>query len=88
MSEKMEWAEKRPGELARDPLTRWAVATLADSFVIVRLEYLAGEGDVETERTEAVQLILHPQTATELGLALLAKGGDLVATPPTGAIRN
>lgn len=81
------WDYKRPGELARDPLTGWSVATLGDSLVITRLEYLANEGSAD-ERTQAVQLLLSPSTASELGRALLSKGERLLATPPPETPRN
>ena len=81
------WEYRSPGELARDPLSWWSVATLKDSVVITRLEFLRDEGK-PTERGEAVQLLLNPTTAAELGRALLSKADGLLDTPPPETLRS
>ena len=86
-NEKDRWDQKSPGELARDPLTWWSVAALKETLVITRLEFLAEEG-MPTEHGAAVQLLLDPTAAIELGRALLSRGESLLATPPPETPRN
>ena len=77
-----EWDYVSPARVKRQPLIKWRIADLGAKYLLVRLDYLDNTGTPESETPAAVQLMIHPDVAIELGRGLLQLGEFLLVSNP------
>jgi hypothetical protein len=75
------------GNLRVFPISGFGIAPVAESSVLLRIQYLRDEA-TRPETPEVVHFVLSPMIAEALASDLAALARKLSASPPSDAVRN